>query len=160
MNWDAIGAMGEVFGAAGVILTLAYLARQMRLNTIAMRNETQRDSTQMVINAYSPVIADAEVASIFLRGLDDYRGLSEVEQIRFHYVCVQRLQAAALNRSFEATFDQHVTHEMFTGLESWIERMMRHEGFRNWWDDRGKAVMSEEFSAWAETIRRRVESAA
>jgi hypothetical protein len=30
MNWDAIGAIGEIVGAAAVVLTLAYLAIQIR----------------------------------------------------------------------------------------------------------------------------------
>ena len=33
MNWDAIGAIGEIVGAIGVIATLAYLAIQIRQNT-------------------------------------------------------------------------------------------------------------------------------
>ncbi len=37
MNWDAIGAIGEVLGALGVIATLIYLTTQLRLNTNAMR---------------------------------------------------------------------------------------------------------------------------
>ncbi len=30
MNWEAIGAVGEVLGAIGVIVTLGYLAVQIR----------------------------------------------------------------------------------------------------------------------------------
>jgi hypothetical protein len=33
MNWEAIGAIGEVVGAAGVIASLIYLAAQIRQNT-------------------------------------------------------------------------------------------------------------------------------
>ena len=29
MNWDAIGAIGEIIGAAAVVATLFYLARQI-----------------------------------------------------------------------------------------------------------------------------------
>jgi hypothetical protein len=29
MNWDAIGAIGEIVGAAAVVATLFYLARQI-----------------------------------------------------------------------------------------------------------------------------------
>ena len=41
MNWEAIGAVGEVAGAIGVIATLLYLAAQIRQNTRAMRGATQ-----------------------------------------------------------------------------------------------------------------------
>ena len=30
MNWDAIGAIGELVGALAVVLTLAYLALEVR----------------------------------------------------------------------------------------------------------------------------------
>ena len=33
MNWDALGAIGELIGAVAVILTLLYLAAQIRQNT-------------------------------------------------------------------------------------------------------------------------------
>ena len=36
MNWDAIGALAELIGAAGVIASLVYLAVQIRQNTHAM----------------------------------------------------------------------------------------------------------------------------
>jgi len=36
VSWEAIGAIGELLGALGVILTLGYLAVQIRQNTLAM----------------------------------------------------------------------------------------------------------------------------
>ena len=32
MDWEAIGAVGEIVGAAGVLVTLAYLATQIKLS--------------------------------------------------------------------------------------------------------------------------------
>lgn len=40
MNWEAIGAVGEVGGAIGVIVTLIYLAGQLRQNTKALRSSS------------------------------------------------------------------------------------------------------------------------
>ncbi len=33
MNWDAVGAVAEILGALGVIVTVAYLAIQIRQNS-------------------------------------------------------------------------------------------------------------------------------
>jgi len=30
MNWEAVGAIGEIFGAVAVLATLVYLAKQIR----------------------------------------------------------------------------------------------------------------------------------
>ncbi len=37
MNWEAIGAIGEVLGAIAVLVTLLYLAVQIRQNTQALK---------------------------------------------------------------------------------------------------------------------------
>ena len=42
MNWEAIGAIGEVVGAAGVIATLIYLAAQIRQNAAATRADIRQ----------------------------------------------------------------------------------------------------------------------
>jgi len=36
VNWEAIGAVGEIIGAAAVVVTLVYVAVQVRLNTRSM----------------------------------------------------------------------------------------------------------------------------
>jgi len=40
MDWEAIGAIGEVGGAVAVVATLIYLAGQLRQNTKALRSST------------------------------------------------------------------------------------------------------------------------
>ena len=42
MNWDALGAIAELLGAAGVIASLLYLAVQVRQNTRQTRLAAQQ----------------------------------------------------------------------------------------------------------------------
>ncbi len=39
MNWEAIGATGEVLGAIAVLVTLVLLLRQLKQNTSALKNQ-------------------------------------------------------------------------------------------------------------------------
>jgi hypothetical protein len=41
MNWDAVGAIAEVVGAAGVLITLVYLAVQIRHNSASVDASTE-----------------------------------------------------------------------------------------------------------------------
>lgn len=41
MNWEAIGAVGEVVGAAGVILTLVYLTFTIRQNSLLLKSQSR-----------------------------------------------------------------------------------------------------------------------
>ena len=50
VDWEAIGAVGEILSAVGVIVTLAYLATQMRQNTRALRSgslQTYREENSL-----------------------------------------------------------------------------------------------------------------
>lgn len=42
MNWEAVGAIGEVVSAIGVIFTLVYLAIQIRQNSAVVRSSTRQ----------------------------------------------------------------------------------------------------------------------
>ena len=46
LNWDAIGAIAEIAGAFGVILTLIYLAIQLRQNTKASQITAVQNSVE------------------------------------------------------------------------------------------------------------------
>lgn len=39
MNWEAIGAVGEALGSIAVLVTLIYLAIQIRQNTAQQKRE-------------------------------------------------------------------------------------------------------------------------
>ena len=43
MNWDAIGAVGEIVGALAVVLTLAYLAKQIKQSVRTSHASTNRE---------------------------------------------------------------------------------------------------------------------
>lgn len=49
MNWDAIGAIGEAFSAVAVLITLGYLAIQLRQNTQAMKTSALRSAQDVVL---------------------------------------------------------------------------------------------------------------
>ncbi len=60
MNWEAIGAIGEILGAAGVILTLGYLAFQIRQNNRHLVHEAQRARSQSVRENWASFADNAE----------------------------------------------------------------------------------------------------
>ena len=46
MNWEAIGAVGEIVGAIAVIATLAYLAIQVRQNTNSVQGAAELEASK------------------------------------------------------------------------------------------------------------------
>jgi hypothetical protein len=90
MNWDAIGALGELLGAAGVMASLIYLAVQVRQNTVHLNNSTRsmRDAALMASRAMnnemtSLAIANPGLARLFRLGMGASPKLNADDRIRF-----------------------------------------------------------------------------
>jgi hypothetical protein len=62
MNWDAIGAIGETVGALAVILTLAYLAVQIRQNALATQTASHHAVTDSLNQGNLAMAQDAALA--------------------------------------------------------------------------------------------------
>lgn len=83
MNWDALGAIGEIIGAAAVFATLVYLAVQIRQNTGAVRAAVLNSSVVAVTDIRAKLFGDPNLTDIYIRGLDDPDGLNVVDKARF-----------------------------------------------------------------------------
>ncbi len=93
MNWEAVGAIGEVLGALAVVFTLIYLAAQIRGGQVALR-ASQRDSALESVRHWNQLIAsNRELADIVRRGLKDYGGLDPTEKLRFGHCIYSFLKA-------------------------------------------------------------------
>ena len=91
MNWDAIGAVGEILGALGVLASLIYLATQIRDNTRSL----QAASLQSILNAprewfFLPHAQNPEISDLFARGLNGIDNLNESEHRRFVHLMLEQ----------------------------------------------------------------------
>ena len=62
MNWEAIGAIGEIVGAISVLVTLIFLILQIQQNTIALQQQSSRESTSS-LQQISATMMNPEVAA-------------------------------------------------------------------------------------------------
>lgn len=92
MNWEIIGAIAEIAGATGVLITLIYLAIQIRDNTRSL----QAGSLESVLDGprdryFLPMAVEPELADIYARGLNSLEKLDEKERRRFFYLMYEQL---------------------------------------------------------------------
>lgn len=85
MNWEALAAIGEVAGAAGVILSLLYLSRQIGQNTRHMRIATH-DGTTRDFRNFTRQTLSGGYSKVFAQGLEDYESLDEEEKLDFAFL--------------------------------------------------------------------------
>ena len=86
VNWDAIGAIGQILEAIAVLTTLAYLAIQIRQNTQSVATSVFESAMSGLNQHIRWVSGDAELSSIVRRGFVDHGSLNEEERFRFNFV--------------------------------------------------------------------------
>ena len=67
MNWEAIGAIGEILGAAAVVVSLIYLATQVRQNTKVARSSTRHGITTSVMLGGQTMVESEYLVPLLVR---------------------------------------------------------------------------------------------
>lgn len=82
MNWEALGAIGDIVGAFGVVISLLYLAIQIRAQNresrIASVHELTESFRDAILSFQNPNLAD-----VWARAKTDFESLSETERLQF-----------------------------------------------------------------------------
>ena len=83
MTLEDLGNLGEFVGALGVVVSLVYLAIQIRQNTSAVRTSTFHEAIRDQSNGIDQLNSDPELNRIWYDGLHHFEALPEDEQRRF-----------------------------------------------------------------------------
>jgi hypothetical protein len=147
VNWDAIGALAELAGAVAVVLSLVYLAIQIRQNTAQMESSERASrgaAYQGLISSMQsqlqPAAQHADLSEIIRRGLANSRDLDEAERFRFNW-----LMGGQINCYENAHYQyQHgvVSEERWQRMLSELNYFVSAPGYADWWDDYAKGTLS------------------
>jgi hypothetical protein len=150
VNWEAIGAISEVIGAAGVIASMLYLAVQVRSSTRASAIESKLASSRVYTDFLGSLIQSPELNRIFLQGRKDLASLtSEDDYHRFSNLALQGFS------HFSATYFQY-QRRMLSDLD-WFESRaviqywVRGAGFQAWWTKLGRKMFGADFVAFIDS---------
>jgi len=100
MNWDAIGAIGEIVGAAGVVVSLVYLAAQIRNQNRESRLAAMHEISSGFRVATSKLL-DSGLTGIFVKAIEDFESLTDEERLKLI------VGVTAIFRAWEEAFIQH-----------------------------------------------------
>ncbi|MGR8949131.1 MAG: hypothetical protein ACU84Q_13870 [Gammaproteobacteria bacterium] len=84
MNWDAIGSIGEIIGAGAVVLSLLYLATQIRLDSARQRREGMMDAVSHFVDKYQEATSTPAKAKRFAAALDNYENAPVEDKQEFY----------------------------------------------------------------------------
>jgi len=148
MNWDAVGAIGEMTGALAVVTSVIYLAFQVRANTRA----SMVDVVEGAIEAFSElelmVASTPDLAHIILRGRVSKSNLAPEEALRFdsyYSVAFQVLEGWYTGSNRAAGLPK----EQIEVTETILKNHLWHPGVREWWED-SREEFPKSFAVWVD----------
>ncbi|MGD8280770.1 MAG: hypothetical protein PVF69_06415 [Gemmatimonadota bacterium] len=129
--FDALGNLGDFIGGIGVVITLAYLAIQVRQNTRALRTSSRQD----VVDGYRTInrlMLDPAVAQIFSEGLSSFPDLPFAGRSTF--AALMNEHALFFQGAFALYESGQLEDETYHAYREWIATIMAAPGGAAWWE--------------------------
>jgi hypothetical protein len=127
---EDLGNLGDFLGGIAVIVTLIYLARQIRESTKVARLQTIQTIKSDALQLRIAGIQNPEISVIMAKSIEDSSSLTTAERIRFNLLCAgvfenfdQSYQAAAMG-----LIDDF-------GNEHLLRSYLSQEAVRQWWSE-------------------------
>ena len=131
------GAIGEIVGAIAVVVSLIYLAIQIRQNThqIALSMESTKlaafeRNIESGNRAREILISDPELVALFLKGIADFRSLNPTE--RFRCDNLLRILFSSLQGGYIRLLTVGGDVSSFGGPRGAVDQLVRNKGVRDW----------------------------
>ena len=140
MSIQDLGAIGEIVGAIAVVLTLLYLAIQIRQNNALLRSGSRQALVGNDVTSLTTNIQNAAVFAKFASG----QSLSEEDQLAVSFMFALDLR----NREFEYFQYKNGLLDEQTWLSYRQVILINHSSTlgRNWWDKVGRRIVDPEFA--------------
>jgi hypothetical protein len=128
-----IGNIAEAIAAVGVILSLFYVAVQIRQNTQAIRAASYQGLAEGIADFQTILVEDEDFARIYLQALDDPSKLRPEEQLRFDtYI-------ANFFTKVDVAVDLYkrgmIDDKAMIPYTRYVEYMLEQQYIREWWKE-------------------------
>ena len=153
MNWDALGAMGEIIGAIAVFATLYYLATQIRIQSREIeksnghvRAQLSIDINNMVINNFDGLMRDKEFVKIYQKGISN-QPLDEIETVQFSQFVNRWMalcESVVIVTKAEVMFDNDYDLDFLYG-NPWVHKLISTEVGMRWFGEEAPFIYSKDF---------------
>lgn len=135
MDWNAIAAVGQLAGAAAVLITLIYLARQVRQANQQSLLDAFRHTYDSLNGWARSIVESEQVSSIILRGRQSYTDLTETDRLRFdhmHLIFLNIIEAHYIQVQ-KTAMDEAYRRWAMENLTALVRGYLDYPGCREFW---------------------------
>jgi len=165
LNWDAIGAIGEIAGAIVVVATLIYLSRQISQNASALDRSNEyaqassiHNTNSLFVQVFSLLVQDQEMASIYYRAMkpEDLNGVDSVRFASFlnaYFAWSEDMYCQAEARLGFGEYTKMDSMQILEGEYGYWGRLLATNAGEIWWKDIAAHLFSPDFIKAINKIR-------
>ena len=147
MSIEELGSIGELIAAIATVLTLVYLAIQVRQNTRALKASTFQSISSELGQNVQPLLNTPDMAAIFAKSTTEPSALTKDERLK-----IQALYLAMF-RQLESVFVQtelgSIDREFVAGAELSLLSLLNTPFCSEWWES-AKPIFYQPFVSYVE----------
>lgn len=149
MNWEAIGAIGEVLGAAAVVVTLGYLAVQIRQNSQAVKNSAAQSLLSETNESLRVASSSPTTARAVILGQTLFDELSESERAQFITWMFSWMRTT--EQAYFQYLQGHIDKEIWEGHRAHHRQLINAPAIKTWWSHR-RRFFSHKFQKYMDEV--------
>jgi len=150
MNWEAVSALSEATGMVAVVISIIYLAIQIRLGRVWSKKQAFEGYLALLFGWFSKISTDENTARLYNAGRASFHSLSDDDRVRFAYLMLEKFACLELLREYDK--DQLSKRESMERIPDWIKAEFAQPGIREWWVDQGSKAMASDFVTYVNAV--------
>jgi hypothetical protein len=145
MSIAELGSLGEFLSSIVVLITIIYLAMQVRQNTTAMKSSQSSQFVSWNTGMVEPLALDREVMELWLKGDTEFYDLDETDKQRMIFFEWRAISAwnHHYHMRMKGLVDDHLWSELLWIFENIGQRTTMKEAWKVW-----RGAYSEEFQSF------------
>jgi len=151
MDLQTYANLGELIGGIAVVISLIYLAIQLRQNTESQRTENYVRALERISAIQSSLSQDGDFARLFAKGVQDPSLLTSRERIQFTWALYESF--GTFEFLFHAAQKKSVPDEVWSRWSGIVAWWLTFPGVIRWWSAR-PVPFTDSFSAFVEAMIR------
>ena len=156
LDITTLAAWGEFIGGIAVVVSLIYLASQIRQNSRLLRASTASASGDTSSRLKTLMVQDSEVARIFWEGTASEAVLSEADRQRFDPLIGVYMDG--MNQEYQFARDGLIPPGVWEARVRGTRISFQQPGMRRWWNDY-RYTYGDEFCVFVDGLIREGEAA-
>ena len=131
MSLQDLGNIGEFLGGLAVLVSLVYVAFQIRQNTTSVRAAASASVAESLARVTETLSVEPELGRIWTQGQNDYDSLDDDARIRFNFVLLTYMRR--LENAFYQQSRGFLDPDHWQTTERRIAYIMNRPGTARWW---------------------------